>query len=65
MVPSDAVAAAEAFLEGTLLIPRDVGMTKGVMPVHVGITVILVVVPRGIDAVAKSIATNFIVPVGK
>ena len=63
MVPCDAVAAAEAFLERTLLIARDVGMTERVMPVHVGIAVILVIIARGVDAMAEPVAANVIVSV--
>jgi hypothetical protein len=65
VIPGDAIAATEAFLERPLLIAGNIGMTEGVVPIEIGIAAMLVVIASGIDAVAEAIAADIIVPVGK
>lgn len=50
------VAAAESFAIGIALIAWDVGMTKGVMIVGIGVAMMIGVVMRGFNAVVEALA---------
>jgi len=65
VIPCDAIAPAEAFLERALLIARDVGMAEGVVAIDIRVAMMFIVIASGLDAVAEAIAANIIVAIGK
>jgi hypothetical protein len=65
VVPGNAVAAAEALLEGTLLITRDIGMSEGVVAINIRVAMMLIVIASGLNSVTEAVATDIVVAVGE